>query len=675
LIYVFSFLFIILFSFSYLKFSYGLEIINEEKVSSPEIIKIQKYPKYPTTNSELRIYVSVIDKFGQIVNSTLSYSFDKGNSHNHIPMELVNGISSNGTYLGIIKPNSKNAENTILQYKLYFEDNLGYHHNSGYEQLKFEEPDLTSPVLWDDPKVSICPPEKIKNLESTLISYADDINGFNIDNNCFILYENMSRPESPLLFYIGIMENNTGVKNATLFYSTDLRSTEKYMSKDLIIVRSPSQFNVYYAIGTFPSLNYDANLAYYIETYDFAGNKDTSKNYTLTFINSNPSPGKSILDNETTANLEIKQIDNRNLEVEARIDIEIGEDTIFSSYDNLFEPRRTSIMVLSVNNNFDGFVNGFENSTFVDEDNIYLDSSEGIVSTFYPAKASGSLKLIGDRSLYPFDKYYVNLVIIIPVGNAALEDGAIINDEIKWGVVTLDNQVKSSWDGVNSEITTINSNNNAMGMHGLDSLYLCDNQMIFDNDESTLSYCGVRSHNDQSFLNVRIDLARNYLISIIVIPLFSIFFLLGAIFIFENSLDNIGNRLTLTFGIFALLFTLPEIIDSMKPQTSAPTIADSMLSIIIIATIAFTISSIISSSSTIQKWFPKHHTWIDGIVFVIVSIFVITYFNKYLLYSQLWWLVPIILFGLGYGLLLRVLGIKINKPLLHFFKVTKKRNV
>jgi hypothetical protein len=63
--------------------------------------------------------------------------------------------------------------------------------------------------------------------------------------------------------------------------------------------------------------------------------------------------------------------------------------------------------------------------------------------------------------------------------------------------------------------------------------------------------------------------------------------------------------------------------------------------------------------------FIKHHTWSDGIVFVIVSIFVVTYF-AYLFDSELWWLVPIILFRLGYGLLLRALGIKINKPLIHF---------
>jgi hypothetical protein len=168
---------------------------------------------------------------------------------------------------------------------------------------------------------------------------------------------------------------------------------------------------------------------------------------------------------------------------------------------------------------------------------------------------------------------------------------------------------------------------------------------------------------------------RNYAIAIIVIPIISIFFLLGAIFIFKNSPDNIGNRLTLTLGIFALLFTLPEIIDSMKPQTSTPTIADSMLSIIIIATIAFTISSIISSSSIIQKWLSKHYTWIDGLVFFIVSGFVIAYFNIYLLDSQLWWLVPVIIFGLGYGLLLRLLGLIINQPLISSFKVTKKRKV
>jgi F0F1-type ATP synthase assembly protein I len=91
-----------------------------------------------------------------------------------------------------------------------------------------------------------------------------------------------------------------------------------------------------------------------------------------------------------------------------------------------------------------------------------------------------------------------------------------------------------------------------------------------------------------------------------------------------------------------------------------------MLSIIIIASIAFTISSILSSTSILQKWFPKHYSLIDGIVFIIISGFVISYFSNYLFDSELWWLIPLIIFGLG--LLLRALGVKINRPLLSIRK-------
>jgi hypothetical protein len=100
----------------------------------------------------------------------------------------------------------------------------------------------------------------------------------------------------------------------------------------------------------------------------------------------------------------------------------------------------------------------------------------------------------------------------------------------------------------------------------------------------------------------------------------------------------------------------------MKPATSGPTIADSMLSIIIIATIAFTISSVISSSSIIRNWFPNRYTWIDGIVFLIVSGLVVAYFSNFPFDITIW-LIPIIVFGLGYGLLLRILGVKITKPI------------
>jgi hypothetical protein len=178
---------------------------------------------------------------------------------------------------------------------------------------------------------------------------------------------------------------------------------------------------------------------------------------------------------------------------------------------------------------------------------------------------------------------------------------------------------------------------------------------------------------------ILVDFERNYTILILVIPLIAIFYLLGAIFIFDNTMDQIGSRLTLTLGIFALIFTLPDIINSMKPEVAVgPTIADSLLSLIIIATIVFTISSIISSSPVIQKWFPRHHRWIDVGIFILMSGFVVTLLWNYST-SIIHWLVPIIILGMGYGLLLKVLGLKITKPISNLslfrkFKLSKKSN-
>ena len=128
-------------------------------------------------------------------------------------------------------------------------------------------------------------------------------------------------------------------------------------------------------------------------------------------------------------------------------------------------------------------------------------------------------------------------------------------------------------------------------------------------------------------------------------------------------MDQVGNRLTLTLGIFALIFTLPEIINSMKPDNAAgPTIADSLLSLIIISTIGITVSSIFSSSSVVQKWFPRRSGWIDGGMFVLMSAVIVILLRNYDP-SVTTWLMPTIILGLGYGLLLKVLGVKITKPI------------
>ena len=162
-------------------------------------------------------------------------------------------------------------------------------------------------------------------------------------------------------------------------------------------------------------------------------------------------------------------------------------------------------------------------------------------------------------------------------------------------------------------------------------------------------------------MNIRLHFDRNHTIGIVIVPLIAIFFLLGGIFVFDAR-NNIAERLTLTLSIFAIIFTLPEIIDSMKPSAPGPTIADTLLSLIIISTMAFTVSSVISTR------FTKHYGWIDVVVFIIVAGAVIMYFRDLILDISLWWLIPIILIGLGYGLLLRMFGVGINRPIIRLFR-------
>ncbi len=276
-----------------------------------------------------------------------------------------------------------------------------------------------------------------------------------------------------------------------------------------------------------------------------------------------------------------------------------------------------------------------------------------------------SLSLYGHPSIFPFDLFYFNLFYVFPVKFSLIQDDIFCTTFPLFAVfrasgcdfsdILIDKLVRVSWDLSNSNISVIAPEN-------LKSEFPTNSTNPFYLPLSRFKGYETENVEDFTFLKVNFEIKRNYAIAVIIIPLVAIFYLLGAIFIFENNIDNIGNRLALTLGIFALIFTLPGIINSMKPQTFGPTIADSMLSTILIASIAFTVSSVISSSSVIRKWFPKHHTWIDGIVFLIVSGLVVAYFSNYPI-DIIIWLIPIIIFRLGYGLLLRILGVKITKPI------------
>jgi hypothetical protein len=620
-------------------------VLAEEPQSyHPNILPLGTYPNSCCVpqNSEVKIYARVIDNYSKIQDATLSYISEYGHNDT-INMKLINGTNFDGIYLGIIPASMELKDGTSVRYALTFKDDLNYSnvYNDKYQILN----DTSGP--------------NIKKMYGD--EFVDIVPGFST-----VFY-------SPLISDFG-----SGVKNVTLYYCTSLPSYDlrncSFINMSLI---EGDKWSGKYK-GIIPPLNIrdGTELFFYIKSFDSKG-----LNSIMNFTKFASLPWWTNILNHIYVELILSDLDIKNYTVQTDIRIELpvintsfaGPELSISNpyirvsnidkndsniYLNSFYfpsdffdiplfPMNFTTNQPDNSRNLKGFTAPSDLLSFgrsMNERELiirYLTTPEMFEDNLYfsgrPFPFSGdphvkSIPLKGDPLRYPFDSHYINLYFYLPI-----YDGVKL-DQAKQ-LISTQNQINSNW------VTRISN------MNVVNDAY------------------------NQSHINTTIDFDRNYTIATLTIPLFAIFFLLGAIFIFQNSADNIGNRLALTLGIFALLFTLPDLIDINKPQTSAPTIADSMLSTIIIATIAFTISSIISSSSTIQKWFPKHHTWIDGIVFVIVSGFVIAYFNKYLLDSQLWWLVPIILFGLGYGLLLRALGIKINKPLIHFFKVPKKQNV
>lgn len=607
----------------------------------PNILPLGTYPNSCCVppNSEVKIYARVIDNYSKIQEATLSYIGTHGFNET-INMKLINGTNLNGIYLGIIPANMELKNGTLVRYALTFKDDLNYSsvYNNKYRILS----DNSGPDI-----------KRIFDYE-----FVDVIPGF------------------PTIVYSSLISDlGSGVKNVTLYYCTSLSPNDlrNCPSIDMSLIQGDKWSGQYK--GIIPPLNVKngTELFFSIKSFDSKG-----LNNIMNFTKYVSSPWWTKILNHVYVELILSDLDIKNYTVQTGIRIELpvidtslaGPELSISnpyirvsnidkndsnSYLNSFYfpydffdiplfPMNFTMNPLNSHHNLKGFTGPSDLSSLgrsINERELiirYLTSPDMFEGNLYfsgrPFPFSGdpyvkSISLKGDPSRYPFDSHYINLYFYLPVY------GGVKLDQAKQ-LISTQNQINSNW------VTRISN------MNVVNDTY------------------------QQSHINTTIDFDRNYTIATLTIPLFAIFFLLGAIFIFKNSADNIGNRLTLTLGIFALLFTLPDLIDINKPQTSTPTIADSMLSIIIIATIAFTISSIISSSSTIQKWFPKRHTWIDGIVFGIVSGFVIIYFNKYLFDNQLWWLVPIILFGLGYGLLLRALGIKINKPLIHFSRATKK---
>jgi hypothetical protein len=92
-------------------------------------------------------------------------------------------------------------------------------------------------------------------------------------------------------------------------------------------------------------------------------------------------------------------------------------------------------------------------------------------------------------------------------------------------------------------------------------------------------------------------------------------------------------------------------VKDLKPITSTSTVADTLIGIIIVAAIGYTVGSVINSA--VKKTVLKKRFWrsIDKIVFGIISVITLYFLVQYP-FDIAWWLILVILLGLGYGELL-----------------------
>ena len=542
-----------------------------------------------------------------------------------------------------------------MEYRIYLEDNLGYLYNatSDYkvsaEDLTEHEPSLyTFGITYALPNRHVDLQlylEDDTGIESATLYYHIESQGKNYRD--FIFDESRddyhSGDQATVIHKnsIGDDKEEVVIRHGPLDAHKDNVTA---LSVDNVTGLSTPTDQISRATGSLPPFPQNTIISYYIKVRDYEGNEITIPEY------------KSMLDPSFHESSYIKYYllydvkpltDVNQISLNASIlDINVADagnltaDILMSLYaDKINATDLPSGREIVLFNSENEDLRNVKSIAYLPKEFKFDIHPE----TFnYSSPSSKKLFLLhGDPLRYPFDKYSVNLIIEMPYKNVVLSNKSSVN---------FADSINASW---------------------IPSVYLSKSKIDLDNlstedqavcEEFELNFTSsICDKENSTFFNMQFQIKRNYTIATIIIPLLAIFYLLGAIFIFENPSDGISNRLALTLGIFALIFTLPEIINSMKPQTSGPTIADSLLSIIIISTIAFTVSSVISSSSIIRNWFPNRHTWIDGLVFLGVSGIIIGYLSNFPLDISIW-LIPIILFGLGYGLLLRILGIKITRP-------------
>jgi len=411
-----------------------------------------------------------------------------------------------------------------------------------------------------------------------------------------------------------VTDDLSGVKNVSLIYSTmtPTKNTSVPMS-----LSSGNFLNGSYN-GQIMAFNAKTIVSYFVKACDYAGNCNKPLSHHYKYSVANILPPSIIIG----FNTRISNLDPSNLTAKIKITGDI-------------QNAKSVNQSLVLGKNIEGIgldIHNFTTST--GHFYIPLNSSNEIV-------AQSIDPLYGDQSRYPFDYYNASLLVAIPIKN-------LTTKQFSENPPQLDRLQGASWNAMFPEVIRIDKQHQYPVLQGLRN----DCKEIVGMEGSPY-LCPVGSAKDYNytFMNVNMKFIRNYnSIGAIIAPIIGIFYLLGAIFILTG--DQLGNRLTLALSVFALIFTLPQFVKDLKPLTSTPTVADVLIGIIIVAAIGYTVSSVIYSVIR-----TRSRRFIDRIAFIVIAGIAFYVLVNYPLDIGLW-LIPVVILGLGYGLIIQAVRSK-----------------
>jgi hypothetical protein len=186
--------------------------------------------------------------------------------------------------------------------------------------------------------------------------------------------------------------------------------------------------------------------------------------------------------------------------------------------------------------------------------NVHLLNHRNFIDRF-ERTTTQELYFLGSSTAYPFDSYSTSFVLDIPFKNVQIQYS---NPEVsstffeKWGSLDSD---------TNLDVT------------GSTTLW-SDTITVVRNPYTTFS---------------------------IMIPIIAIFFLLGGTLLLPPT--RINERLLITFGIFAAIFSIVPLINGTKPfNFGFPTFADYLVGYLIVSTVSLTLASIVSHQRKNERW-------------------------------------------------------------------------